>query len=233
MGLFTRRRNKNSEAIVDPNQTIIQEITQSLEHLCTVAEMIKGANEEITKVQLIFPFLAVFGWDVADPLTGAMEVSAGHNNRADIMLKRDSTVKVVIEAKRIGRSLEDHYEQLLSYFMNCHAWIGILTDGVTYQFYSYDGDTEWMDSTPFAVFDIRDPQINGINSFLMYFRKGSFDPERLVMLGQAPHTRLRLGGGQLDMHDHEVRSAFQKDFPQALPGDLDELIEFANTHYYY
>ena len=233
MGLFSIRRNKNAAHAPNPDQIAIEAISQKLARLREVAGMIKGANEEITKVQLIFPFLVAFGWDVTDPRTGMMEVNAGRNNRADIMLKRNEVVKVVIEAKRIGRPLDEHYDQLMSYFMNCKAWIGILTDGVIYQFYSFDGDTDWMDTTPFAVIDIHDPKIDSINSFMLHFRKSEFNPERIAMLGQAPHTRLKLGGKTLDPNDHNVRAAFQKDFPQASPGDLDELIEFANTHYYY
>lgn len=195
-------------------------------------EILHNANEETVKLQLIFPFLKAFGWDVSDPSVGGLEVQAGGVNRADIMLTQNHAVKVVIEAKRQGVKLDDHYEQLMSYFMNCHAAVGVLTNGVEYVFYAYDGDTEWMDFYPFARININTLDMKEKDSFLMHFRRCSFNVERLIDFAQTDNVRTALGGGELDVRDHNTRAAFQKAFPSRTPQELDELIIFANRHYY-
>ena len=196
----------------------------------------KKITEENTKTWFINPFLKELGWDVANPKIGSFEVLTGGTHFADIMLRKNKAVKIVVECKRLGEPLQGHVDQLKYYFENCHAWIGILTDGAEYRFYSYGKHHMQMDTAPFAIVNISSLQINGKNAFLMYLVRDRLDVENLAELSRAQYVRKGLGGKLFDPAGKGVRkgvrSEFIKYFPSATPQRLDELIEFANNHYY-
>ena len=191
--------------------------------------------ETTTKVQLIFPFLKELGWDVSDPKVGGFEVIAGDKNKADVMLTKDKAVKVVLEAKATGIDLDEpkFHEQLAGYFEHCHASIGILTDGVIYEFFSFSKDSEEkMDTASFARVDIRNLRLGERNAFLLYLCEPHLDIEKLVRLSRVRFTRKKLGAKRkkLSMSDRTVRDSFISDFPECTSQEIDELIEFANYH---
>lgn len=198
----------------------------------------KTVSEETAKVQLIFPFFKELGWDVSDPKTGALEVIAGEKNKADLMLKKDGVVKVVVEAKAVGINLTDgkYISQLAGYFENCFASIGILTDGIMYYFFSYSKDSEeHMCGVPFAVVDVRDLRLNSKNGFLLYLCKPKLDIDKLIRLSRTMFTYKAYKAqtksrNKMNVSDRVVRDIFIKDFPGCTPQELDELIEFANYH---
>lgn len=192
----------------------------------------KRISEENTKQWFINPFLQALGWDVSNPKIGSFEVVAGGGKRADIMLTKNKAVKIVIEAKKLGEPLQDHVGQLKGYFENCHAWVGILTDGAEYRFYSYGKYHEQMDTVPFAVVNISSPQLGGKNAFMMYLVRDKLDVESITELSRAQYVRKVLRGRKLDPSNQVVRGEFIEHFPGATPQRLDELIAFANAHYY-
>ena len=192
----------------------------------------KKINEENTKAWFINPFLKELGWDISNPKVGSFEVVMGGINRADIALTKNKAVKVVIECKRLGEPLQDHVAQLKGYFDHSHAWVGILTDGAEYRFYSFGKNREKMDSVPFAVLNLSSLQLGGRNAFMMYIVRDKLDVENIAELSRAQYVRKALGGMKLAVTDPTVRSEFGRIFPNASPQRLDELIRFANNHYY-
>ena len=192
----------------------------------------KRITEENTKAWFINPFLQALGWDISNPKVGSFEVVMGGINRADIALTKNKAVKVVVECKRLGEPLQDHVAQLKGYFDHSHAWVGILTDGAEYRFYSFGKNREKMDSVPFAVVNLSSLQLSGKNAFMMNIVRDKLDVENIAELSRAQYVRKSFGGKKLAVTDPNVRGEFGRSFPNASPQRLDELIRFANNHYY-
>ena len=91
-------------------------------------------DEANTKATAIEPILRELGWDVVDPDEVRREHSVGSRS-VDYALFCNDTLKVFIEAKRGGESLERHDEQLLDYAFAEGVEIAILTNGATWWFF--------------------------------------------------------------------------------------------------
>lgn len=91
-------------------------------------------DEANTKATAIEPILRELGWDVVDPDEVRREHSVGSRS-VDYALFCDDTLKVFIEAKKGGESLERHQEQLLDYAFAEGVEIAILSNGSTWWFY--------------------------------------------------------------------------------------------------
>ena len=91
-------------------------------------------DETNTKAIAIEPVLRELGWDVVDPDEVRREYSVGSRS-VDYALFCDDTLKVFIEAKRGGESLERHQEQLVRYAFDEGVEIAILTNGATWWFF--------------------------------------------------------------------------------------------------
>lgn len=116
-------------------------------------------TEETTKIALILPFLRLLGYDTTNPLTFRAEYTADigikQGEKVDFAMLSDNHVEMLIECKSIDTKLEDkHLSQLLRYFSVTEAKLGILTNGLVYQFYTDSLDNNQMDRTPFFVFDL-------------------------------------------------------------------------------
>ena len=235
--LFKKKKKIASRAPRDHYS--VSAITRRTAYLRKRADDFLNSKEKIyettTKAQLIEPFLKELGWDTSDPTVASFEVTAGDKNKADVMLWKNKAVKVVIEAKATGTDLDDpkYHKQLAGYFEHCHASIGILTDGVFYEFFSYSQDSEEkMCLVPFAKIDVRRLRLSERNAFLLDLCEPNLDIDHLVRLSRVHFTYAKLGikRKKLSLSDRKVRDAFVRDFPECTPQDIDELIGFANYH---
>lgn len=118
-------------------------------------------TEETTKISLILPFIRLLGYDTTNPLTFRAEYTADigvkQGEKVDFAILSDDTVEVLIECKPIDTKLEEkHLSQLLRYFSVTEAKLGILTNGLVYEFYTDSLDNNQMDRTPFFVFNLED-----------------------------------------------------------------------------
>ena len=91
-------------------------------------------DEAAIKATAIEPILRELGWDVVDPDEVTREYSVGSRS-VDYALFCNDTLKVFIEAKNGGESLERHQQQLLDYAFAEGVEIAILTNGATWWFY--------------------------------------------------------------------------------------------------
>ena len=93
-------------------------------------------DEAAIKATAIEPILSKLGWDVVDPDEVRREYSVGSRS-VDYALFCDDTLKVFIEAKRGGESLERqrHQDQLVRYAFDEGVEIAMLTNGATWWFY--------------------------------------------------------------------------------------------------
>ena len=162
-------------AFVDEVRTRASRFKQRLEHLET---------EEATKSALILPFLEMLGYHIFDPTEVVpefnAEITGKRGDKVDYALMLNGKPAVLIEAKKYGTRLEDaETSQLLRYFTATEARFGILTDGMTYQFFADLDQPNKMDTTPFLVFSMfnfTDAQVEGLERF----HKDCFDQNAIV-----------------------------------------------------
>ncbi|WP_029458260.1 type I restriction endonuclease [Solidesulfovibrio alcoholivorans] len=116
-------------------------------------------NEAMTKNSLVMPFIQALGYDVFDPNEVVAEFTADvgtkKGEKVDFAIMRDGLPAIMIECKPMGMPLDGgKCNQLHRYFpTHTTTRIGILTDGVTYLFFSDLEQQNIMDSRPFMKVD--------------------------------------------------------------------------------
>ena len=129
-------------------------------------------TEEATKNALIMPFLSALGYDVFNPLEVLPEMNCDigtkKGEKIDYAILKDGEPVMLIECKHWAQDLNLHDNQLLRYFNVSKAKFGILTNGITYRFYTDLEEPNIMDEKPFLevnLADIKDAQIEELKKF--------------------------------------------------------------------
>lgn len=140
-------------------------------------EIIK--TEETTKIALILPLLRLMGYDTTNPREVVAEyvadIGVKKGEKVDFAILKDNKVEIIIECKPIQTKLEDtHLSQLLRYYGTTDAQLGILTNGIIYQFYTDLNGNGKMDTKPFFEIDLLNNDSNSIKR-LEKFCKDNFD----------------------------------------------------------
>jgi len=156
-------------------QEIQSRVPKQIDHIQT---------EEATKNAFIMPFISALGYDVFNPLEVIPEFTADigtkKNEKVDYALKKNGNITMLMECKWCGENLSpDHASQLYRYFSVVEARFGILTNGITYQFFSDIDEPNKMDSKPFFEFNLLDFDEQHINE-LKKFTKSSFDLDNIL-----------------------------------------------------
>jgi predicted type IV restriction endonuclease len=146
-------------------------------------------NEEATKVSLVQPFIALLGYDDRDPTEVAAEHAADfsekYRNRVDYAILKEMLPVIAVECKSVGNGKKDDRGQLKAYFNACKTVkLGILTDGVIYEFFVDSNEPNLMDEEPFLTVDfaavaagrITDTMLDGLLSLI----KTAFDPASIA-----------------------------------------------------
>jgi predicted type IV restriction endonuclease len=141
-------------------------------------------TEEGTKNALIMPFINALGYNVFDPTEVTPELVADvgtkKGEKVDYAILRDGKPIMLFECKSFDTNLDDvHASQLYRYFSTKEARFGILTNGVTYQFYTDLEAPNKMDKQPFLVFnmlDIKEPLVEELKKFT----KSAFNVEQIM-----------------------------------------------------
>ena len=140
-------------------------------------------TEEATKNAFIMPFLQTLGYDVFNPLEVVPEyitdIGTKKGEKIDYAIFKDGNPTILIECKHWGQNLNLHDGQLLRYFHVSKAKFGLLTNGVTYRFYSDLVESNKMDEKPFLEFNINEIKDNQIEE-LKKFHKTVFDAESIT-----------------------------------------------------
>jgi len=149
---------------------------------------LRCTNEESTKIFLILPFLAFLGYDDRNPNEVCPEHGADfsekYKNRVDFaILKADEPV-IAIECKCSGTPLRDERGQLRAYFNAAKTVkMGILTDGLVYEFYADSDEPNMMDQAAFLSLDLREVAKGKIEESVLdglkNLQKAAFDPENI------------------------------------------------------
>jgi predicted type IV restriction endonuclease len=140
-------------------------------------------TEEATKNAFIMPFLQVLGYDVFNPTEVVPEyitdIGTKKGEKIDYAIFKDGNPTILIECKHWAQNLNIHDGQILRYFHVSKAKFGLLTNGVTYRFYSDLVDANKMDEKPFLEFNINEIKDNQIEE-LKKFHKAVFDAESIT-----------------------------------------------------
>ena len=140
-------------------------------------------TEEATKTSLIMPFFSMLGYDVFNPTEFIPEFTADvgikKGEKVDYAIVFNDEPVILIEAKSISEKLEKHDSQLFRYFGTTRAKFAILTNGLTYKFFTDLDEPNKMDASPFLEIDLSDLSDNDISE-LKKFEKENFDVNKIV-----------------------------------------------------
>lgn len=140
-------------------------------------------TEEATKNAFIMPFIQSLGYDVFNPMEVVPEfisdIGTKKGEKIDYAIMKDGQPVILVECKHWNQNLNLHDGQLLRYFHVSKAKFGILTNGITYRFYTDLVEPNKMDEKPFLEFridEIKDVQVEKLKEF----HKSYFDVESIV-----------------------------------------------------
>ena len=139
-------------------------------------------TEEATKTSIIMPFFQMLGYDIFNPEEFIPEFTADvgikKGEKVDYAIMNDGEPVILIEAKSVNEVLQKHDSQLFRYFGTTTAKFAILTNGITYRFYTDLEEQNKMDSSPFFEFNLLDLKESTLIE-LAKFCKNSFDLENI------------------------------------------------------
>ncbi|MBO4956873.1 MAG: type I restriction enzyme HsdR N-terminal domain-containing protein [Rickettsiales bacterium] len=122
-------------------------------------------NEEAVKMYLVLPFLQnILGYDTYNPNEVRPEFSADfkdkQKNRVDYVILSNDKPIIAIECKAINENLSKHVGQLRNYFTPSGVQVGILTNGICWQFYTDTKNINIMDDEPFFTLNFENIETN-------------------------------------------------------------------------
>ena len=134
----------------------IDQIKQLAERVGKLKEQI--LTEEATKNAFIMPFIQCLGYDVFNPLEVVPEyvadIGVKKGEKVDYAIIKDNNPIILIECKHWKEDLLKHNEQIFRYFTVSKAKFGVLTNGITYMFFTDLVEPNIMDQEPFFQFEI-------------------------------------------------------------------------------
>lgn len=140
-------------------------------------------TEEATKNAFIMPFIQMLGYDVFNPLEVVPEMDCdlikNKGDKIDYAIIKENEPVILIECKHWGQNLSLHNNQLQKYYVASKARFGVLTNGITYRFYTDLVKPNIMDETPFLEVNLEDLKENQIEE-LKKFHKSYFDINNIM-----------------------------------------------------
>lgn len=139
-------------------------------------------NEQATKMSLIVPLFKALDYDFFDPRECKPEykVDFGRDRSVkpiDWAVFINGKISFVVEAKEVGKQLKGYSEQLGDYFAKEPLVnLGILTNGVTWRFYTDTTHANIMDKEPFLVWNVLEEDSPPLE-FLTVLQKNEFNPQ--------------------------------------------------------
>src|SRR5262249_42864748 len=121
------------------------------------------------------------------------DFSEKYKNRVDFAILRDGCPVIAIECKPNGAQMKDDRGQLKSYFNAAPTVkMGVLTDGLIWEFYADSDDPNMMDDQPFLSLDMREIAKGKVNDSaieaVQTLGKASFDPENIGAEAKRKHV---------------------------------------------
>lgn len=154
------------------------------------------ANEESTKHFLILPIIGALGYDYSDPFIVQPEFAADFRDdsrdRVDYVVMREGKPIIAIECKKAGTDLLSNRGQLRAYFTALQSVrLGILTNGIQFEFFADCDSPNIMDAEPFVTLDLeaasRAPIPSDVLEAMSLLTHGRFEPD---LVAEAAGERL-------------------------------------------
>jgi len=151
-------------------------------------------SEEGSKTSLVLPLLSLLGYDVFNPkqITAELTADVGvkKGEKVDYAIMGSGKPKLIIECKKVGSPLDaTSISQLFRYFTALRVRLGVLTDGITYKFFSDIDAPNRMDGAPFFEFNLVSHTQADID-FLLKFRRGCLNGQMKMLLKECKKRRL-------------------------------------------
>jgi hypothetical protein len=146
-------------------------------------------NEEGTKQFLVLPVIAALGYDCANPFEVQPEFPADFRNgmqeRVDYVIMCDGKPAIAVECKKVGTDLAANRGQLRAYFTPLSSVrLGILTDGLRFEFFVDCENANVMDAEPFVTLDLeqaaRSPIPDDVIEALSKISRNNFEPDAIA-----------------------------------------------------
>jgi len=149
----------------------IDQIKTHAKTISTLKEKIQ--TEEGTKNALIMPFIQILGYNVFDPNEVNPEfiadVGTKKGEKVDYAIIKDGKPVILIECKPVNSDLsKEQASQLFRYFSVTPAKIGILTNGIIYQFFTDLDEKNKMDIKPFLEINLLDIKESSVEQLKNY-----------------------------------------------------------------
>lgn len=156
-----------------------------LERINKLKPQLPDLAEESTKTSLVMPFFSMLGYDVFNASEFVPEftcdVATKKGEKVDYAIIKDGDPIMLIEVKRAGMKLQKQQQgQLFRYFSTNRCRIAILTNGITYQFYSDLNAPNVMDDEPFLSFNLLEDDLNIYISSVKQFSKEKFNVKSVI-----------------------------------------------------
>jgi len=107
------------------------------------------------------------------------DVGIKKGEKVDYAIILEGVPTILIEAKWIGETLDNHDSQLFRYFGTTQAKFAILTNGMVYRFFTDLEEPNKMDTRPFLEINVLDIKENLVEE-LKKFQKSSFNVQAIV-----------------------------------------------------
>jgi predicted type IV restriction endonuclease len=161
--------------LIDKIRELSARIPKQLEYIQT---------EEATKNALVMPFIQSLGYNPFDPTEVTPELTADigikKGEKVDYAILLNGKPMILLECKWHGSDLSKaHASQLYRYFSVTEAKFGILTNGLSYWFYTDLDAANKMDARPFFEFNILDFRESDVEQ-LKKFTKSAFNLEDIM-----------------------------------------------------
>ena len=161
---------------------LIDQLRALSARIATTKDLIQ--TEEATKNAMVMPFIQILGYNVFDPTEVTPELIADvgtkKGEKVDYAVLRDGKPILLFECKKCGGDLHiNHASQLFRYFHVTAARFGVLTNGLTYRFFTDLEQPNKMDEKPFFEFDILDFKDRDVDE-LKKFAKSMFDIDMIL-----------------------------------------------------
>jgi predicted type IV restriction endonuclease len=141
-------------------------------------------TEEATKNAMIMPFIQILGYNVFDPQEVTPELIADigtkKGEKVDYAILQDGKPIIIFECKKSGAELNlNNASQLFRYFHVTEARFAVLTNGITYRFFTDLEQPNKMDTNAFLEFNILDFKDRDVDE-LKKFAKSAFDVDTIL-----------------------------------------------------
>ena len=174
--------------------------------LCALAKRSVGlmgacGNEESTKLYLALPLVGLLGFDYSNPYEVYPEHAADPSGvrpaKIDLAIMRDGNPVIALECKKVGSDLVEPRAELRAYYDAVPTLkLGILTNGIMFEFFVDSSTPNAMDEEPFLVLDLDTIARNGVTDELLetlvYLTKQNFNPDTIAEMAHIHLCKKRL-----------------------------------------